>query len=112
MSKKLILAFAVLGLLTASAKKGPKTYNWSLAEPAMLGSAKLEPGDYHLQIDGSKAIISATNLKQPVEASVVVHNAAKKYDQTEVVFQKNPGGNEKITRIMLHGTNMQIDFPN
>ena len=112
MSNKLVLAFAVLALCTASAKKGPKTYTWNLAEPATLGSTKLAPGDYHLQIEGSKAIISASNLKQPLEEPVVVHNAAKKYSQTEVVFKKESGGEEKITQITLHGTTMELDFPN
>ena len=109
---KLILAIAVFGLLTASAKSNAKTYSVNLAETAHVGTATLQPGDYHLKVEEGKAIFSASGLKQPVEAPVVVHNAEKKYDQTSVVLSKDTGGGERITQIMLHGTTMKLDFPN
>lgn len=109
---KLILAFAVFGLLAASAKSNTKTYSVNLAETARVGSVTLQPGEYHLKIEQGKAVFSANTLKQPVEAPVVVNSADKKYDQTAVVLSKDTGGVERISEIMLHGTTMKLDFPN
>ncbi len=112
MYRKLILAFAVFGLMAAAAKSGPKTYSFNIGETARVGSSTLQPGEYHLKVEEGKAIFSAASLKQPVEAPVVVHNADKKYPDTAVVLDRDSGGGERIREITLHGTTMKLDFPN
>ena len=112
MSRKLVVVCIVFGLSVAAAKKGPKTYEIKLAEPARLGSAQLQPGDYKFHLEGAKAVFSNEDSRQTVEANVVVHTAESKYDETAIMLMKSKGGGEQISEIRIEGTRMILDFPN
>lgn len=112
MSRKLMVVWIVFGLSVAAAKKGPKTYEISLTEPARLGSAQLQPGAYRIHLEGAKAVFSNEDSRQTVEAAVVVHNGQDKYGDTAITFTKSKAGEEQISEIKLHGTRMTLDFSN
>jgi hypothetical protein len=112
MSRSALVVYIVLGLSAAAAKKGPKTYEINLPEPARLGSAQLQAGGYKIHLEGAKAVFSNEDSRQTVEANVVVHNAESKYDQTAIMLMKSKGGDEQISEIRLEGTRMKLDFPN
>lgn len=99
--RKLLLAFAVLGLAAASAK----TYDVKLYQPTMLGSTELKPGEYKLQLDGNHMVI--TDGKRSGEATVKVENEEKKFGNT-LVRLSNGDGKYRIQEIHLGGTRMKL----
>jgi hypothetical protein len=112
MSRTAVVICTILGLSIAAAKKGPKTYEINLREPAAVGTVQLPPGDYRIHLDGGKAVFNAEESHQSMETAVVVHNAATKYDETSITMTKGKDGGDRIEEITLHGTNMKLDFPN
>jgi hypothetical protein len=103
MKSKLVLAFAVIGLAVASAK----TYTVNLYSAATIGSMKLQPGEYTVEVKDSKAIIR--NGKLHGEADVKVEAGNAKYDSTTVRFAGS-AGDMKIHEIRLGGTKTKLVF--
>lgn len=105
MNKKLLLAFALAGLSTASAK----TYTITLSDPSVVGSTHLKPGDYKLQIEGSKAIFRDSTNHKAAEVNVKVQNFKKKFEQTEIQTKKVDGA-QQVEEIRLGGARTALDF--
>lgn len=103
MTKKLLLAFAVIGLAVASAK----SYTVNLYSPALLGSTELKPGAYKVEVKDSTAVVSAGKVQ--AEAPVKVETNGTKYDTTTVRFA-DANGKMKIQEIRLGGTNTKLIF--
>ncbi len=68
---------------------------------------QLEPGDYKLDLDGSKVVIS--NGKKSAAADVKVETSDKKFSATSVRYQ-NGDGNYHVQEIRLGGTKTKIVF--
>jgi hypothetical protein len=105
MNKKLLLAFALAGLSIASAK----TYSISFSDRFMVGNTQLKPGDYRLQVEGSKAIFKDRENRTAAEVNVKVQNSQKKFEHTEIQ-SKQVDGNRRIEEIRLGGTRTALDF--
>ena len=105
MKKKLVLAFAVIGLAVASAK----TYNLTLYSPASVGDTKLAAGAYTVELKDSKAVIKNGTVHG--EFPVKVEPGEKKYDSTTVRFN-NSDGKMQIEEIRLGGTTTKLVFNN
>jgi hypothetical protein len=103
MTKKLLLAFTIIGLAVASAK----TYTVNLYQAAKVGATDLKPGTYTVEVNGSKAVIR--NGKVQSEVNVKVESAEKKYDSTTVRFANN-NGQMTIEEIRLGGTKDKLIF--
>jgi hypothetical protein len=103
--KKLLLAFAVVGLAVASAK----SHTVNLYSPAIVGSTELKPGSYTLEVTDSKAVLR--NGKVRGEADVKVENNGTRYSTTTVRFTE-ANGKMKIQEIRLGGTNTKLTFDN
>lgn len=101
MTKKLLVAFAVLGLAVASAK----TYSITLFQTSVLGSTELQAGDYKLEVTNDKVVIRSGRRSH--EAPVKVETGNEKYKSTTVRYA-NGGGKYKIQEIRLGGTNMKL----
>ena len=86
MLKKWLIVFAFARLSIASAK----TYGITLLAPTKVGNAQLQPGDYRVKLDGSKAIFTDT--------------VTRKVDTTAA------GGSEHLNAIELQGTTTKLDF--
>lgn len=105
MHKKLLLAFAVMGLAVASAK----TYTVNLYSAAKMGGTELQPGTYQLEVKDSKAVIK--NGKVQGEATVKEEAGDTKYNATTVRFN-NADGKMEIQEIRLGGTKTKLVFAN
>ena len=103
MMTRLLLAFAVAGLAVATAK----TYAIDLYQPAMLGSTKLAPGHYSVDVDGTKAVFR--NGKIHGEAPVKMQDAETKYNRTSVWLANNCG-QMHIQEIHIGGSKVRLLF--
>lgn len=101
MTKKFLVAFALLGLAVASAKQ----YSLTLFQPSVLGSTELKAGDYKLEVTNDKVVIRGR--RQTGEAPVKVETGGEKYRSTSVRYA-NGNGKYQIQEIRLGGTNMKL----
>ena len=74
MTKKFMLSFAAAALMVASAAE---KHNITLFQPSFVNGTELAPGDYRMELDGDKLIISKG--KQKVETSVKTEQADSKF---------------------------------
>jgi hypothetical protein len=105
MTKKLLLCLMTLALVTASAA----SYRVTLFQPSVLGGTELKPGEYKLDHDDSKVVVSRG--KQRVEAQVKVEASEVKFSSTSVRYSNGDGKN-RVQEIRLGGTNTKLVFAN
>ena len=103
MRKAMLLAIGVAALATA----GTKSYSFQLFEPALLGAATLQPGEYRVEVVDQKAVIR--NGKFHDECPVKVEAADSKYGSTTVRFD-NGDGKMHIQEIHVGGTKTKLVF--
>ena len=104
MTKKFMLSFAAAALMVASAAE---KHNITLFQPSFINGTELAPGDYRMELDGDKLVISKG--KQKVEASVKTEQADAKFGSTSVRYA-NADGKYKVQEIRLGGTNRKLVF--
>jgi len=104
MINKWVVVFALVGVPLASAK----SYNVTIASPCIVHSVRLNPGDYKLTLDGSKATFKDENGNS-YEAAVNVQQASTKSDDTEVLTRRI-AGQDRLEEIRLHGSTMKLEF--
>ena len=76
MTKKLLGAFVFLALAVASAK----TYDLKLLQPSVVAGTELKPGDYRIDVDADKVVISDGN--QSAQSAVKVEQSESKFSTT------------------------------
>jgi len=110
MFSKLVLILAVIALV-ASAGTVPVGghYKITLFEPAMVQGTVLQAGDYKLDLKDTKVTITGESAKVPVEVTVKVETADKKFDGTSVRLD-TASGKAKIAEIRLGGTKTRLVF--
>jgi len=104
MTKKISMAFMTAALMVASAAE---KHNLTLFQPSLVNGTELAPGDYRMELEGHKVVISKG--KQKVEASVKVDTAESKFSSTSVRYA-NADGKYKVQEIRLGGTNRKLVF--
>jgi len=104
MTKKFILSFTAAALMVMSAAE---KHNLTLFQPSMVNGTELAPGDYRMELDGDKLVLSKG--KQKIEATVKTEQADAKFSSTSVRYS-NADGKYKIQEIRLGGTNRKLVF--
>ena len=104
--KKFILGFATFALALSSAAEAHRV---TLYSPAIVNGKELKPGDYRLELDGSRAVLKKG--KDVVEANVRLENSEQKYGTTAVRFL-NGDGKYTVNEIRLGGTKTKVVFEN
>ncbi len=104
MTKKITMAFMTAALMVASAAE---KHNLTLFQPSFVNGTELAPGDYRMELDGDKVVISKG--KNKVEANVKVDTADAKFSSTSVRYA-NADGKYKVQEIRLGGTNRKLVF--
>jgi hypothetical protein len=99
--------FLFVFLLAAVAIAGSKTYSVTLFQPSLVAGTTLQPGDYKLDLNNGKVVIS--NSKQSAQSAVKVEELQKKSDTTSVQYATN-GGQYRIREIRLGGTKLKLVF--
>ncbi len=104
MTKKILFCLMTAALVTASAAT---THRVTLFQPSVIGGKQLKPGDYKLELNDAKVVISKG--KESVEAQVKVESADSKFSSTSVRYI-NGDGKARIQEIRLGGTNTRLVF--
>ncbi len=102
MTNKFMLSFAAAALMVASAAE---KHNITLFQPSVINGTELPAGDYRMELDGDKMVLSKG--KQKVEASVKTEQADAKFSSTSVRYS-NADGKYKVQEIRLGGTNRKL----
>lgn len=103
MSKKLLLAFAILSLTVATAE----TYRVTLFQPSVVKGTELKAGDYRVNVTDQKVVLQIG--KENIELNAVVENGQTKFDSTSVRYRTD-GGKASIAEIRLGGTRTKLVF--
>ncbi|MBZ5728685.1 MAG: hypothetical protein LAP87_27360 [Acidobacteriia bacterium] len=108
--KKMVLLFAVLALVVASAGtpsfKGA-TYRITFAQPSVVNGTELKAGEYRLTLGDSKVTI--LNGKQPLECPAKIETGDKKFDENAIRYT-NERGKANVSEIRLGGTKTVVVF--
>ena len=99
--KKAFFLMITLAIAIASAK----TYEVTLFQPSVLKGTELKPGEYKLDIEGSKIVLKSG--KVAVESEVTVETSPQKIGRTTVRLEAVDGKNQ-IREIRVGGTNLKV----
>jgi len=102
---KLILTFGTLALAVASAADA---YRVSLRETTELAGKQIKPGDYRIEVNGSRAVIK-DGKKELAESAVSVQTGNEKFPSTRVRYD-NGDGRYHLREILLGGTSTTLVF--
>ncbi|MCX6627782.1 MAG: hypothetical protein NTW28_09160 [Candidatus Solibacter sp.] len=102
--RKVLPFFLVAGLAVASAR----SYTVSLFQPTMVGTTELKPGEYKLEVNDQKAVI--TKGKVQTESQVKVEEGDTKFDTTVVRYVNSADGKVRIQEIRIGGTKTKLLF--
>ncbi|HLG97496.1 MAG TPA: hypothetical protein VKX49_14380 [Bryobacteraceae bacterium] len=100
MVKKVLFGFASVALTVASAAN---TYNVKFWDPVTINGAKLQPGDYRVEVNGSTAVIK--NGKKLAEVPVKVENVDEKYRTNTLRMD-----GDRVAEIRIGGTHTKLVF--
>jgi len=101
---RFVVCFGTLAMAFASAAE---KYTVTLHQATMVAGTELKAGDYKVEVNGNKAIL--TRGKKSVEAPVKVENGDQKYSATTVRYA-TAGGNYQIDEIRVGGTKTKLVF--
>ncbi len=101
----LTAALAIFTLSVASAK----TYDLLLSSPTKAGNLQLKPGEYRLNVNGTKATFTDINTTKSFTTEVKVENTDKKFGDTKI-DSSTEGSTSVIKDIELGGSKTKIDF--
>ena len=96
----LTLTILAMGTIAQAA-----TYHITLLKPSVVAGKELKPGDYKVEVDNDKAVIS--HGKTSVEAKVKTEAAEKKYDSTTIRYAIE-GDKYKLQEIGIGGTKTKL----
>ena len=94
-----------LTILTMGALAHAETYHVTLLKPSVVAGKELKPGDYKVEVNNDKAVIS--HGKQSVEAKVKTETTERKFDSTTVRYEMD-GDKYKVQEIGIGGTKTKL----
>jgi hypothetical protein len=103
MKRRLLFAFALVGLAIASAR----SYTVNLFQPAIVGNTQLKAGEYQVEVVDQKAVFRNGRIANETPVKVEANDV--KYDSTTVRFS-NGDGKMHIQEIHLGGTKTKLVF--
>lgn len=100
MLKKVLVGFASVALVVASAANG---YNVKFYTPVTVNGAKLQPGTYRVEVNGGMAVIK--NGKKVAEVPVKVENVEQKYSTNTLHME-----GDRVAEIGIGGSHTKLVF--
>jgi len=98
--KKIVFGLATVALTIASAATG---YTVKFFDAVTINGAKLEPGEYRVEVNGDTAMIK--HGKTVAEAPVKVENSDRKYSTNTVRME-----GDRVSEIGIGGTHTKLVF--
>jgi outer membrane lipoprotein-sorting protein len=103
-----ILLTAALAIFTLSVASA-KTYDILLSQPTKAGNLTLKPGEYRLNVNGTKVVFTDVQTTKSFKTDVKVENSDVKFDDTKI-DSSSEGSTSVIKDIELGGSKTKIDF--
>jgi hypothetical protein len=103
--KKIMFALGTFALAALAAN--PNNFKVTLNHPTWVGGKLLKPGEYKIQVDGTKAMLKGD--KESAETAVKMETGDKKYDSTTLNVRSN-GDKNQLEDIRVGGSNTKIVF--
>lgn len=97
------LAISTVGLAMAGSS------SFTLATPAMIGTHKLKPGGYEVNVKKDQAVITNNEDGKSFSVPVKIEQGDKKFYSTTVSTKTNNGADE-ISEIDLGGSTTRVVF--
>ena len=94
-----------LAVLAMGALAQAETYRITLLKPSVVAGKELKPGEYKVEVNNDKAIIS--HGKESVETKVKTATADKKYGSTTIRYEME-GEKYKVQEIGIGGTKTKL----
>jgi hypothetical protein len=98
-----IAACISLGLAAGAASH----YTVTISEPAEIGAQSVKPGEYRVEVEGSKATLKGAGTS--VETAVRVVEGDAKFPRTSVRYDI-AGGKYRLDQIQIGGTRTTLIF--
>ncbi len=98
---KVALLIVTLALSVASARD----FDVTLYKPSVVAGTELQPGDYKLELNGTKMVLK--NKQASVDCDVRVEISDQKYRQASVRYGEQ-NGKLVMQEIRLRGTDMKL----
>jgi hypothetical protein len=92
-------------LLAMGAIAQAATYRITLLKPSVVAGKELKPGDYKVEVDNDKAVIS--HVKTSIETKVKTETTDKKYSSTTIRYEME-GEKYKVQEIGIGGTRTKL----
>ena len=96
-----------LGCAVGAFANAATRYGVTFRSTAVIAGTEMKPGDYNVEVNGSKAMIRGG--KQAVEASVQVQQGDRKFSSTTVRYDI-VDGKYKVSEIRIGGTKTKLVF--
>jgi hypothetical protein len=94
-----------LTVLAMGALAQAETYHVTLLKPSVVAGKELKPGDYKVEVNNDKAVIS--HGKESVEAKVKTETTERRYSSTTVRYEME-GEKYKVQEIGIGGTKTKL----
>lgn len=105
---KLATWFVCLGVAAGMASAAT-SFSVRFLQSAIVGGNELKAGEYRVEVDGDKAVITAG--KHTVQAAVQVETDDSKHPST-IVRYRNGDGKYRVSEIQVGGSKTRLVFNN
>ena len=106
-----IMSIAILliaGLPTATLS-ADHSYRINIRDTSSIGSIEFQPGEYTLDVESPKVVLTELKSGKPVHLEAQVHNMERKINNTEI-HSKRVAGVNQISEIRIGGSKTRIVF--
>jgi len=103
--KMAVRSALTLTVLVMGAIAQAETYHVTLLKPSLVAGKELKPGDYKVEVNNDKAVIS--HGKQSIETKVKTEASDRKYASTTVRYEME-GEKYKVQEIGIGGTKTKL----
>lgn len=102
---KLVRSALTIAILAFGGLAQAATYHVTLLKPSIVAGQELKPGDYKVEVNNDKAVIS--HGKTMVETKVKTETADKKFGSTTVRYEMD-GDKYKVQEIGIGGSRTKL----
>jgi len=95
------LIVSIAGLAAA------KSYYFTLAEPAVVGTNELKAGDYEVKVEGTQVVVTDQVHGKSFKLAATLEHSDRRFDGT-AVESTSKDGKDRILAITLGGSNTRV----
>ena len=105
--KHIIARVLIIGLLAVSIASA-ETYKFHIADKVQAGQSQLKPGNYLLDVDGTKAVLK-DNKGNTIDVKAKAEQVPSRAKAT-MIGVSHDNGVTRLTSVLLAGTSVRVVF--